>query len=219
MLALPVAPTAGVNVSVPLLLIAGPDAKSAVFVFAVTSNVSTCPVSFGPALMLVAQFACEYAPPLLSTTTLPPPVNDGASFTAFTVMVLVCDADVSLPPLAPPPLSCSVTVIVALPYAFAAGVNVSVPFDATDGCTLKSELLVFVVVNVTVCPDSSEGPAEIEVAQLEYVCAPASSSTDSVGPTRNDGASLTDATVMFATPSSVPPLPSLARKVKLSVPL
>src|ERR1044071_10382865 len=109
--------------------------------------------------------------------------------------------------------------MVALPYAFDAGVNVSVPFDATNGCTLKSALLLFVVVNVTVCADSSAGPGESAVTQGETVCAPESSSTVTVGPIWNDGGSLTGLTVIVAVASSVPPLPSLARKTNESGPL
>ena len=46
----------------------------------------------------------------------------GASLTAVTVIVKVCGADVSTPPLAVPPLSESVSVIVAVPLALGAGV-------------------------------------------------------------------------------------------------
>src|SRR5687767_2114093 len=121
-------------------------------------------------------------------------------------MLLVCGADVS----APPPLSCAVIVIVAEPFASSAGVNVSVPFDETAGCVEKSALLLFVTVKVTVCPDSSAGPGEIDVAQFVNVCAPESSLTVTVGPARNDGGSLTGLMVIDTVAVSVPPLPSLA---------
>jgi len=49
-------------------------------------------------------------------------VLTGGSFTGFTVIVNVCDAEVSTPPFAVPPLSESVNVTVAEPLAFAAGV-------------------------------------------------------------------------------------------------
>ena len=42
----------------------------------------------------------------------------GASFTGSTVMVNICGADVFTPPFAVPPLSCSTSVIVAVPNAF-----------------------------------------------------------------------------------------------------
>ncbi len=51
----------------------------------------------------------------------------GAELMRLTVIVKVCAADVSTPPLAVPPLSCSKTVTVAVPKAFSAGVYVSVP--------------------------------------------------------------------------------------------
>ena len=56
-----------------------------------------------------------------------PFTNVGSSFTAFTVMVNVCVANVSSPPLAVPPLSLSTTETVATPLAFDASVYVSVP--------------------------------------------------------------------------------------------
>ena len=46
----------------------------------------------------------------------------GASFTGVTVIVKLWGADVSTPPPAVPPLSCSTTVIVAVPFAFGAAV-------------------------------------------------------------------------------------------------
>ena len=46
----------------------------------------------------------------------------GASLTAVTVIVKVCVALVSTPPLAVPPSSVIVTVTVAVPLALAAGV-------------------------------------------------------------------------------------------------
>ena len=48
-------------------------------------------------------------------------------------MVKVTAAEVSAPPLAVPPSSCSVTVTVALPFAFAAGVKVSTPLGEMAG--------------------------------------------------------------------------------------
>ena len=53
--------------------------------------------------------------------------------TAVIVIVNVCGADVSTPPLAVPPSSCATTVTVAVPLAFGAEVYVSVPFEATAG--------------------------------------------------------------------------------------
>ena len=85
--------------------------------------------------------------------------------TAVTLMTNVCGADVSTPPFAVPPSSCAVMVMVALPLASAAGVNVSVPLFATDGWTLNiAELVLLVTLKWTVWPDSSAGPALIDVA-------------------------------------------------------
>src|SRR5690349_13231113 len=109
--------------------------------------------------MFVAH-AALYAPESSLTVTLPPPVNDGGSLTAFTVMVKVWPALVSTPPLAVPPLSCATTVTTAVPFASGAGVNVSTPEGETAGCDAKSALLLLVAVKVTLCDDSSGGPAE-----------------------------------------------------------
>ena len=88
-----------------------------------TTKWTVWPDSFaGPAEIAVAQPGKLTAPALSFAETSGPFVNDGASFTGVTLMVNVCGADVSLPPFAMPPLSCAVTVTVALPKASAAGV-------------------------------------------------------------------------------------------------
>jgi hypothetical protein len=51
----------------------------------------------------------------------------------LTVMVNVWAAEASIPPSAVPPSSFRTTVTVAVPFAFGAGVNVSVPSAATAG--------------------------------------------------------------------------------------
>ena len=94
-----------------------------------------------------------------------------------------------------------------------------VPFGATEGGTLKSDGLSFVVVKVTLCPASSGGPAEMLVTQLATVCGPESSSVVCVAPSWKVGGSLTGAMVIVAVLSFVPPRPSSARKTKLSPPL
>ena len=53
-------------------------------------------------------------------------VNVGCWLTGVTVTVKVC-VTVSMPPLAVPPLSITVTVIVTTPLTLACGVKVSVP--------------------------------------------------------------------------------------------
>ena len=82
-------------------------------------------------------------------------------------------------------------MIVALPLALAAGVNVSVPLDATAGPAANSALLLLPVTSkVTVCPTSLT-PGLMPVAQPATVCAPLSSRTVWSAPLVNDGASLT----------------------------
>ena len=49
---------------------------------------------------------------------------------------------------------------------FAAGVKVSMPAALLAGCTLKNALLLFVTVKLTVCANSSTGPAEMLVTKL-----------------------------------------------------
>ncbi len=56
------------------------------------------------------------------------------------------------------------------------------------------------------------------VTQFRIVWGPESSSTVTVAPMRNVGGSLTGAMVIVTVASSVPPLPSSARKTKLSPP-
>ena len=89
----------------------------------------------------------------------------GASFTAVTVIVKVCEALVSAPLLAVPALSCSCTVTVAVPLAFAAGVKVSVPEAEIVGCAENTPLLLFVTRKSNTWLDSSDGPALSDVTQ------------------------------------------------------
>src|SRR5258705_545642 len=116
--------------------------------------------------------------PASSGTAWPgPAVNDGPSFTGVTAMVNVCGALVSSPTLAVPPPSDSITLTVATPVALAASVYVRVAWAARGGWPLKRALLLFVTLKVTDCPDSSAGPALIDVAQLGMLCAGASSNS------------------------------------------
>ena len=150
-----------------------------------------------------------------------PLVKLGTSFTALTVMVNVCAALVLTPPLAVPPLSDNVTVIVAAPLAFGAGVYVNVPLAATLGCTEKSAALVLLVtMNVSVWPDSSAGPALIAVAQSGTLCAAASSLTVWSAPLTKLGASFTAVTLMTKVCSalvSTPPFDMPPLSVSLTV--
>ena len=97
-------------------------------------------------------------------------VTDGGLFTGVMLMKNVCAALVFTPPLAVPPLSCATTVIVAVPVVDPA-VNVSVPLLLIAGCTVKSALLLFVTLKLTVCEDSLEGPGEMLVTAEVNVCA------------------------------------------------
>ena len=70
--------------------------------------------SAGPALIAVAQPATVCGAGVFEHRLVGALGEaDGASLTAVTVIVKVCVADVSTPPLAVPPLSCSCTVTVA----------------------------------------------------------------------------------------------------------
>src|SRR5437870_2600185 len=88
-----------------------------------TVKLTVCPdSSAGPREIAVAQFTTVCAAASSFTVWLTPFVNDGASFTAFTVITKLCDGEVSTPPFAVPPLSFKLMVIVADPLAFDGGV-------------------------------------------------------------------------------------------------
>ena len=76
---------------------------------------------------VVVSDVCGVVPAVMSTrsSVLPSTSNVslttiGGSFTGSTVMVNICGADVFTPPFAVPPLSCSTSVMVAVPNAFGA---------------------------------------------------------------------------------------------------
>ena len=117
----PLALAAGVKVSAPAAETAGWLLKSALLSF-VTVKVTFWEPSPAPAEMAVAHPAMVWATASSSTVWSAPLVKDGASFTPVTVMVKVCVAEVSIPPLEVPPLSEMDTVTVAEPLALAAGV-------------------------------------------------------------------------------------------------
>src|SRR5438552_14054230 len=125
---------------------------------------------------------------------VPPAVSTGGSFTAVTVIVNVIAEEVSTPPFAVPPSSCSCTVTVAVPFAFGAGVNVNTPAGEIAGCVLNSALLLLLTMKLTTCV-ASFGPALMAVAHgCEY--APLSSLTVTFGPAVKVGTSFTGVTVM-----------------------
>src|SRR6516225_5734194 len=101
---------------------AGADENSAAL-SELTRNETVCEDSFaGPGEMLVAQPATVCGPASSKTVWSAPLTKLGASFTGVTVIVNVCGALVSTPPLAVPPSSWARTVTVAHPLASGAGV-------------------------------------------------------------------------------------------------
>ncbi len=142
----------------------------------------------------------------------PPPVqvrDEGA--VSLTVMVNVCAALVSTPPLAVPPLSWMCTVTVVLPSTLAAGVYVRVPVSEIAGWTLNRPLSSLVTMKSTTCADSLAGPALIEVAQPAIVCRPEFSLTAWLAPLTNEGTSLTGFTVIVTVALADGTIWSLAR--------
>src|SRR5438105_11139973 len=80
--------------------------------------------SDGPVEMLVAQLEIDFKPQSSRTVWSAPLLKLGRSLTGVTVMVKVCAALVSTPPLAVPPSSRISTVTVAMHLALASGVYV-----------------------------------------------------------------------------------------------
>src|SRR5688572_910656 len=100
-------------------------------------KLSVCPASpKGPAEMPVAK-AIDCGPASSFDDCVGGTVNVGGSLTGVTLMVNVRSMLVLAPPLAVPPLSESVTVIVALPLRCGAGVKVNVPADESAGWAEK----------------------------------------------------------------------------------
>src|SRR5439155_1642430 len=93
--------------------------------------------------MLLAQLLTLCAPASSNTVWSVPLVKPGGSLTAVAVIVNVCAALVSLPPLAVPPLSCATMVTVAVPLALAAVWYVSAPVEPLIvGTVVKNLALV-----------------------------------------------------------------------------
>jgi hypothetical protein len=123
----------------------------------VSLSLSATPLPDG---VVSATFGVRPAPTSTRSSVLPSVSHvsllaDGGSLMPLMVMVKVTGAVLSMP-------SESVTVTVALPNAFGAGVKESVPPALMDGCDAKSALLLLVTVNVSGC--DSPGPAEMAVA-------------------------------------------------------
>src|SRR5438309_1089272 len=124
--------------------------------------------------MPVAQPEADCAPASSRAVWSAPSAKEGASLTGVIVIVKVCAALVSTPPLAVPPLSLARTVTVAVPRALAARGSAGLPFGETAGWEVNRALLLLVTRNETAWPDSSAGPAVMAVAQPEADCAPPS---------------------------------------------
>jgi len=105
-----------------VLPIIGEPLNKAGLLLLVMVNASNCVASSGgPALIAVATRAlCGPASSFTAGGSWA--VKTGTSLTAVTLMAKVCGALVSMPPLAVPPSSIRVRVILALPLASAAGV-------------------------------------------------------------------------------------------------
>ena len=76
----------------------------------------------GPFDVVTAKLVTVCGPASSFDEVAPGTMKSGASLTGFTVMVKVWSAEVSMPPLAVPPLSWACTVMVAVPLALAAAV-------------------------------------------------------------------------------------------------
>src|SRR5262249_12833861 len=94
---------------------------------------------------------------------MPPPLGGGV--VPVTVMVNVCTALVSTPPLAVPPLSCMRTLTRACRGAPVAGEADLVPIESIAGCVQTRLLLSLLRITSNVRADSLVAPAEMFVAQ------------------------------------------------------
>ena len=139
---LPVTPAGGSKSTVPvdaLVMVTVPPAGE------VTPTPATVKVGEQPLMPVSASVTPARKPPrlifmLVSAVKLFGCAT-GASFTGVTVIVKVCAALVSAPPLAVPPLSWIWTVTVAVPLALAAGVYVSLPVGVDRRLRGNSPLL------------------------------------------------------------------------------
>src|ERR1043166_6331686 len=134
------------------------------------------------------------------------------------VMVKVWAALVSSPPLAVPPLSCSVTLTSAVPSRPGAGVKMRVPPDSTAGGLRKRDGLSFITWKATVCSASLVGPERMAVAQLGTDWGPEFPGTDTSGPFVKLGGSFTGLTVKRNVWLVVWPMESVSVSVTRVVP-
>src|SRR5262245_32186905 len=92
--------------------------------------------------------------------------SSGASLMGLTVMMEVCGALVSTPPLKVPPSSFRMMVRVAAPFAFSAGVYVNVPVAEMAGAAANKAGLLLLIIKVSACADSFAGPGLMLLAQF-----------------------------------------------------
>ena len=220
--AVPIAFKAGVKVSVPPLS-AGCALKSEVLSLLTPRFVMLWLDSLAGPVVMVAKVPKLAAPLSCSTTTFEAKVMTGASFTGTKLMVKVLVAR-STPPLAVPPSSCTMTVTVAEPLAFADGVKVRVP-PVSAGATLKSEGLSLVTERpLMVWLDSLAGPV-VTVAKPTLAAALSSSTTTLFVAKAMAGVSFTGVTVtvkvwgaLVSTPPLAVPPSSCAMTVTVAEP-
>src|SRR5581483_3510304 len=133
---------ASVYVSLPLVSTVGATLKRLPPLVTVTwyaCSASPAVLLPGPGVY-VAQFGtltCAGAPVTFSFVTVLLALKLGAWLMKLTVMVASTGALVSWPPLAVPPASWAVTLIVAVPDWYGASVYVSLPVLSTAGATLN----------------------------------------------------------------------------------
>src|SRR5436309_3065551 len=84
------------------------------------------------------------------------------------VIVKVLGSERSEPPPAVAPLSCAMTVTVAVPLLSLAGVNVKVPPELMDGWMENRLELLLLTIKLTVWPDSFVGPGLVLVTQPAF---------------------------------------------------
>ena len=145
-------------------------------------HVRVCEVSLpGPPVAFTRKSAIVVEPEYSATVTIDCESEKlGAWLTHTTVIWKVCVAALA------PSESVRFTVTVVTPDWYKAGVNESVPFGRSVGCTLKSDGVSTDSVNVTVWVASLGGPGLTLVAQMaEY--GPESSRTATAWPAVKEG--------------------------------
>src|SRR5437773_11957248 len=113
MVAVPFAFAAVVQVSVQVVLTCLDILNIDVLLLPTILKCTVCAPSFGPALIAVAQFVIDCAPASSRTVWSARSEERRVGKKCVTLMATVCATEVSIPPLAVPPLAERVTVMVA----------------------------------------------------------------------------------------------------------